>query len=293
MSKKNDNPNLVIKNLPFVVQHDTVTELHKDIREAQIHRGYAFVFLKEGADVSKVIDELDGAAFQGRALSVVAYEDRPREERRGREGDRGRSNERGRHQGRERSRSSSQGRGGPRRPRVVPVRSGVMILRIPSTSEFLEGFSFTKNEEKNLISSGLNQPPVKGALGFDPAILVSPKEKKAKAHSTTVIHKRLFAITDSTGSIWSRTSAAKEEAEKSLVILQEAGLDTKNLLLMRFEGEAILQSLTPLQVAIGRFFNKEEVPMGIESIQQVTSNSTEISLFSLRKWNSEEEVEEN
>lgn len=293
MSKKSETSRLVIKNLPYAIKPEEVSELHASFMDVEVRRGFAFVTLKEGSDANEVKEQLEGVSLQGRALVISDYEERPRADREER-GRPPRRDDRGRSRGPSRSRSSSQGRAGPRRPRLIHVRSGVLVLRVPSVEEFLKAFSFNKSDEKNIISSGLTppQPPTKGSLGFDPAILVSPKEKKAKSNSTVVIHKRLFAVTDGEGKIWSRTTAAKEEAGKSLTILQEAGLDTSSLLLMRFEGEAILRSLAPLQLALGRVFNKDELPMGLENIQQVTSNSTDITLFSLRKWNVEEELDE-
>jgi len=316
MSKSDRNerkPDLVINNLPFVIKPEEVRDLHPSIvsdPEPRIHRGFAFVFLDKESDVEDVKSQIDGTPFHGRALRASVYEDRPprdrgdrdsRESRDPRE-DRGRGRSPRRSgpppRDRDRSRSSSQGRAqGPRRPRVIKVSSSVMVLKVPSVEQFLQGLSFSKNEEKSLIASEIGQPPVKGATGFDPAILVAPTkakgEKAPKSHSTVVIHKRTSAVTDSEGKVWARTTAAKEEAEKTLAILQEAGLDCRDLVFMRFEGEAIFQSLAPLQLAIGRVFNEEEKPMGIGSIKQVTHNSTEVAVMELRKWKPEEVEEED
>src|SRR5436853_1116570 len=98
MSKK-----LYVGNLPFSTTEEdlrTTFGQYGDVTSAQIvmdrdtgrSRGFAFVEMADGAD--QAIETLNGAQFNGRALTV--NEAKPREDRPRREGDRPRSGSFGR-----------------------------------------------------------------------------------------------------------------------------------------------------------------------------------------------------
>jgi RNA recognition motif-containing protein len=94
MSKK-----LYVGNLPFSTTADDLLEVfgnHGTVTSAQVvedretgrSRGFAFVEMSSGAE--QAIDNLNGAQYQGRTLTV--NEARPREERPRREAARSRDN---------------------------------------------------------------------------------------------------------------------------------------------------------------------------------------------------------
>jgi len=294
-----------LKNLDYGCTEKQLQELHGSIAEVQkIGKQTAKVTLAPGSDSKSFVDEVDGSQLRGREVRVSLWEDHPRDEGRpGNKSDgRGRSYDRPDRPGyrphpQGRSRSPSQGRGGPRGPRLVNVRGDHLVFRVPSANAFLEALSFEKDQEKGTLVSGIDQSLIKANYGFDPALLVLPSAEKGKkkakiSDARRVIHKRLIGVVDSRGTLWHRGKVSKEEAEKVLSVIQTANVDSRDLVLVRFSGDALLQCLAPIQLALAKMVDGEDIPWSVTQIQQITFQQQEVPIFTLKKWKSEE-VEED
>jgi len=294
----------MLKNLPFAAKQDEVKELHQDISQVDMKRGYAVVTLTKDAKPEEFSSEVDGTKLGNRVLTVAPWEDRPPRP----QGDRGeRSHSRGRSersdrpqggdQGRSRSRSSSQGRvdRGPRGPRVTQLRTDVLVLAIPSVESFLEAYGYSVTESDVLATfKPTNSQPLVGCAGFDPAVGVkeppTPKKKGYKKTSvsdvTSVVQKRCFGVVTAEGQLITR-STAKDEGEEVLAKIKGANIPAKDLLFLRFEGEAAYMSVFPL---ISGLEAKMDTKLILSRIYQVSQGAQELSVFKLREWPQEDDV---
>jgi hypothetical protein len=92
--------------------------------------------------------------------------------------------------------------------------------------------------------------------------------------------------------LWHRGKVSKEEAEKVLSVIQTANVDSRDLVLVRFSGDALLQSLVLIQMVLAKLVDGEDIPWSVTQIQQITFQQQEVPIFTLKKWKSEE-VEED
>jgi hypothetical protein len=149
---------------------------------------------------------------------------------------------------------------------------------------------------------------VKNNYGFDASILILPEEEtpepvkekgkkkkspkivKPKPDARGVVIKRTFAITDAEGVLLPRGKNAKEEADKALATLVAANKDLRDLVFLRFSGDAILQTLAGLLLTLGWHLNEEDLPlpMNLSGIEKLTNGPQKLVLITLQKWKPEE-----
>ena len=187
-----------------------------------------------------------------------------------------------------------------------------MVLRLPSSEAFLDAFGFEKPDPEEGESQKIEYPgqqAVKNNYGFDPAILILPEEEtaesatkdskkkkkspkitKPKVDARGVVIKRTFAVTDAEGTLLPRGKNAKEEADKALATLVSANKDLRDLVFLRFSGDAILQTLSGLLLTLGWHLNEEDIPlpMNLSGIEKLTNGPQKLVLVSLQKWKPEE-----
>jgi hypothetical protein len=271
----------LLKNLPYNCRDKQVMDLHPAIVYVSLRRGTALVTLAADSNPETFKTEIEGQKMDDRDIYISPWT--PREKDRG-DVPRGRGFDR-RFQSRSRSRSSGP-RDGPRGPRIFRFRGDHLLVKIPSVNAFLESFGY-KSKEGALV----HKQALVASWKFDPAIQEISDEQEPTENAVRVVRKRLFAVINDEGELLVKD---KDVGTKVKDILDQTNLDSKNTLMFRFEGDAVLPTLVPLLNILGWFLNNEETPkpMMITSITSVTHLSLELPIVAVRKWTEEEDDED-